>query len=636
MPFLWWGFRVSDTSVRNALAADMAAHRRTLDWHLAPMQFARRLASAQSRLKEAGKESGTELVKDLFKKAIEAIPGIGIAATLMDLAVSYGDKAAKAGDALREQHRVQNELRRVDLLQAAQASDTAILAVTLDDLGGLLAPGPDVAPLPIVLFCDDAQHAREGEDEGAMRLLGELWERAHLGNWPLLLVLTHWEVQWHQDIDTPDRQSTARNFSGAARSSQFSELITLAKESALGGLVHSGLPNLPADDIQLLLDQSDGNPQFLVELISMVREAPAWRRGQGGGRLTPHAKQEIARQATSLVNLIVNRLKSENTPEGVRQAVAISSLQGVEFLCHLTNLAASALDMGDLSDSLARAEHPHRLVSGVDSGVAAFSQRAYLEAATTLLSQHVGDPKEVEALLLETALKVADDTGQWLAMSGSERTATLGVIAGIGGGSSNTAHRLRGGQALLDLTVQAMRAEKGGDFARAAHFAMIFERGIGQRWSVADFSPYHVDKAREAIGIWLGVARTEYLAQLAFAHAQVRHAESATIEASYVLGVQSLALGQAVGARGDLDRCLQLYRSALSTLRKVHDSEKNRESLSDIAMALGVLAEVEARHSLWSDSHEHAQEALSICRQVHYERQTFQSLRDVWIATRAC
>lgn len=266
MPFLWWGFRVSDTSVRNALAADMAAHRRTLDWHLAPMQFARRLASAQSRLKEAGKESGTELVKDLFKKAIEAIPGIGIAATLMDLAVSYGDKAAKAGDALREQHRVQNELRRVDLLQAAQASDTAILAVTLDDLGGLLAPGPDVAPLPIVLFCDDAQHAREGEDEGAMRLLGELWERAHLGNWPLLLVLTHWEVQWHQDIDTPDRQSTARNFSGAARSSQFSELITLAKESALGGLVHSGLPNLPADDIQLLLDQSDGNPQFLVEL----------------------------------------------------------------------------------------------------------------------------------------------------------------------------------------------------------------------------------------------------------------------------------------------------------------------------------------------------------------------------------
>lgn len=272
MPFLWWGFRVADPALRNASRADMAVHRSTLNPHLGPIFFARRLAAARERLKAAGHDAATEFGKDLLKKTIKAIPGIGFAVDALELAVDYAGKGQDAAIALREEHRLKAEQRDMGLLDVEAERAKDILDSTLEDLAGVLAPGSDLSPLPTVVFCDDAQFARSGGDEGALRLLQTLWQRAHLADWPLMLVLTHWEFEWHQDAAArPSGKAFATSCAAAfgrdARSVQFSSMIELSRETELARLVLAGLPGLPLDDVARLTGKADGNPQALIELV---------------------------------------------------------------------------------------------------------------------------------------------------------------------------------------------------------------------------------------------------------------------------------------------------------------------------------------------------------------------------------
>jgi hypothetical protein len=186
----------------------------------------------------------------------------------------------------------------------------------------------------------------------------------------------------------PQAARCARRLRTDAASPQFGALIDLPRESALADLVRAGLPALDAADITLLLGKADGNPQLLLELVDLVRRSPAWRQGNA---LTAYASRQIEDRPTQLVGYIKERLESAVTPDEVRRAVALSSVQGLEFLCALTHAAAEALNVQGSAEGLAQAQHPHRLVTGVEEGVAGFVQRAYHEAALSLVGQHFGD-----------------------------------------------------------------------------------------------------------------------------------------------------------------------------------------------------------------------------------------------------
>lgn len=628
MPFLWWGFRLSDPIVRNAARNDMATHRATLDPHLGPVFYARRAAAARERLKGAGIDAGTELGKTLLIEAVKSIPGLGIAATALELFLQYAEKGKRAADAVRQEHQLQEQQRNLDLIRAESDRADDILTHTLADLTELLAPGPELTPLPIVVFCDDAQFACEGGDEGALRLLSDLWLRAYLNGWPLLLVLTHWAVEWTHDARQKQRRTCASTFRKDARSARGGLLIDLPKEPALAELLRSGLPGLPPADVALLLGKADGNPQVLIELVELVRRSPAWRcKGDGG--LTPHARAEIELRATSLVALILERLESDSTPETVRQAVALSSVQGMEFLCQLTTATAQALDLSGAADGIQGAQYPHRLVVGVDGGVAGFAQRAYREAAFALLGGHVGNPSDIEQVLLTTAISFVDTPDRWRELSAQEQTTVWCVLVGLAEDHPEQAIRHYAGRALLELVHQALTARPGCDFARAAELAVRFEEGLAKRWNIESFPMANLDEVRKALSAWFGPTKTITLTRAILQRSRELVTETGTTEARIDLSIALGVAGQLAQLQGEWSQADELYREALAIRRELADQLNIPQARSHVPVMLHLIGELAQVQGEWAQADELFREALTISRELAVQLGTPEARHDL-------
>lgn len=625
MPFLWWGFRLSDPDVRNAARSDMSTHRATLDPHLTPLRLAEAVNAARARMLEAGIDAASELGKNLLKDAVKAIPGIGIAATVIEHLIDYAGKAKAAAAAAREESGIRTGHKASDLVDVEFSRLADLNAKTLDELASLLAPMGKVAPLPIVVFCDDAQFARAGGDEGAMHLLKNLWERAHLANWPLMVVLTHWAVEWHR------AQSNDGSLAGAllrsAQSPQFGSVLDLPKESSLAQLVLAGLPGLAQHDVSLLLKKADGNPQALIELIDSVRRAPAWRR-HGGSALTEYARTEIDRSPTELSSLILHRLQSEATPESVRQAVALSSLQGMEFLRLLTYQASEALDLGTTRDSLSAAESPHRLVVSLETGLAGFVQRAYREAAMQLISAHVGDPQAVEDALLTTAISLVGSPDRWGCLQSAEQSACWGVIVGLAQNHADAKMRLFAGRGLLWLIEMALRNPRGPDCARAAELAMRFEQGLGERWTLESFGAAELFSAIGAISAWEGEIRAENLTKQVLKRQRQLASKASDPEHLSQLSHALILMATVAKAKGDWDSAEESGYEALHINRELAMRVGDADDRSALVAALYFVGSVAQERGEWSKAREAYQESLDICRKESRAPRTPQSLKD--------
>lgn len=472
MPYLWWGFRIPDPHVRNSISGDLASYRGTLDPHLAPIFYARRVAAAQKKLLKLGAELG----RSALLKAVQMIPALNIAASALELYSQYCEGSDKSRE-LVEAVRNYRGGRPQSAAAARDAQSNDIRQDTLRDLEELLAPAKDLARIPVIVFCDDAQFMGANGDGEALELLSSLWEKAHLGNWPLLLVLTHWETDWQRDQDT--KATCARVFRASAESATYGATFSLGKEAALAGIVQAAQPALNAADVYLLLDKADGNPQVLVELVDLLRRSAAWRKPDGSS-LTELGRRGLRNASTSLRDLILQRLESEQTSQAVRHVVALASVQGMEFLCTLTAAAATAMGLDQPQRALDDARTEHRLFVDLEDGLAEFVQRAYREAASALVERHIGEPAEVQRELLRCAIRLlaAEDS-----CSLKEWRAMVAYVADVGPelGSPDQwpaigTHILEAYAPLSDHNVRGHAAR------RAEQYARRFLSGLGKQW----------------------------------------------------------------------------------------------------------------------------------------------------------
>lgn len=315
LPFLWWGLRISDPEDRNAARTDFGGDRRTLDPHLEHVRYSRQSeAVAHER-----KALGTDVVHSVVLKSIEAIPLVGWAVSaILELVKKLKELRdnRKKGELIDETH----NLHTISAGEAAVEKD--LLSRTADDLSALL--NPTGQRVPLVLFCDDAQFARTGNDEATLRLLVDIWRHAALGRWPLLLVATHWQLDWKRGQSDALESSFAGSFASAAANPTQGETLDLGIEPALARLAECALPGLSGVDIALLLRRADGNPQVLIELINLLLRKPAWR--DPAGPLTAHGRRQVEEVDTELARLILQRLEGDATPADVRRAVALSSV----------------------------------------------------------------------------------------------------------------------------------------------------------------------------------------------------------------------------------------------------------------------------------------------------------------------
>lgn len=324
-----------------------------------------------------------------------------------------------------------------------------------------------------------------------------------------------------------------------------------------------------------------------------MTERPAGRAPDGG--LTPAARASIDRTAFDMHRMIIDRLQGHTTPDGVRSALALSAVQGSEFLCALTETAAVALGLGPVRSSLELAEHPHRYIAGTASGVAAFAQRAYRDAALAILEQQIGDPASVEAAVLDAAIALHDNPARWHAQRPDERLAALGACASLGETAPGPAQRLRAAQAMAALIEDALSHRNAQDYARAAQLAARIGRGLREgRWQARDFELTQLDQAFRAISVWYGAPAAADIAAALFEHASALAAQTDSPAARRDLSVSYTRRGEVAQARGDLDAAAEHFEQALALCTALEQDSSGPETWRDLSLSherLGALAQ---------------------------------------------
>ena len=620
MPFLWWGFRLADPLDRNAVRADLSAHRRTLDPHLGKLLHERRAEAASDRVKDAWWEVG----KSAINLGLSALPGIGAGAAL---AFDGADKA-KGGYAAWQGRHLQSMQGAGDVAGIEELAHADLLDQTLSDVAEVLAPTGPIPQVPVVVFCDDAQFARSGGDEGALRLLISLWRRAVDHRWPLMLVASHWAVDWFQHANGASpcfARSFARESTG-----EHGELLELPREPALSQLAQAGIEGLPSSDVQLLLDKADGNPQILLELVSLVQRSPAWRGRDGG--LTSHARARIAEHSTDLTRLILARLNSDITSPEMRRALALASQQGMQFVCELVEDAGQALDLGSMRAGLQSAERPHRMVVGVDEGLGGFVQRAYQEAATSLVGSQIGEPAEVRDRLLRAMRNFLGDDASWRALSADAQVTALGAFVGLGEECADPDINRDIGSALLALTRAMLEREQGSDYPQAAALARRFSEGLGTRFRLRHYSPWQLEAAYDALTVWHGPLSGADLAEAVLERSRALAEESDTPDARRSVSVSLDCVGDVALARGRSKEAEALYRESLALRRELSEELGTPGSRRDVSLSLERVGDVASVQGRTKEAEALYRESLALRRELSEELGTPRSRRDVHVS----
>lgn len=592
MPFLWWGIRLADPHDRNAVPTDLATHHRFLDVHLEPLRQARALAANKAELLQVGKET----VQSGAMKLVEAIPFAGPAIGLLIEGALTGRRVARLRaerQALMERHRSEQVAR----LSRARTDD--LISATLAELT-LHFGAPDEndgsARVPLVLFVDDAQFARTGGDESALRLLMELWSRAQSERWPLMLVATHWEREWWNDGPDGDAVSFASHFRPIAESGRGALQLPLGREPELAMLVRAGLGDLNDGDVALILERADGNPQLLLEIIDRVRRSPAWRAPGGG--LSDAGRRQLTTARFELHDLIRQRMESDDTPETVRRAVAVSSVQGVEFSCAVAELAGELLHASRVRQGLEVAESPHRYVQGVAHGVAGFLQRAYRDAALSLVDGQFGSQEEVVNALQKAAERLLEDEDRWNSLDSAEQDAVISLRVTLCEHSPHEDVRRQAVKAILLGLSRALQTVPQ-DLPRAANWSQRFLSGVEEgRWSASLLDDDQLATVQGALRYWMGDGAALRLTQELVE--RVRPRTEHDHEARTQLILLLWGLGEGLLHTGRAEEAIAASAEALSIARALHEDRPERASrlilqasLERHAAMLGIVGEIE-------------------------------------------
>lgn len=395
MPFLWWGLRLVDPLSPNSIGAGVLhlEYERHLTVHLAPFAMKRRRKARRGEAITVGRG----LLVDL---AVDVIPFGGLIKTI--------------GEAGADLHRIYRE-DRADT--ATQPDAGSLIARVLNDLAMML--GGEQA-VPGVVVIDDAQFSTH--DPGMVAFLSALTRRAAAEEWPLMILLTHWEKEWAGAGDGTIAALLRRGDDIAHH------LLRLGPVVDLAPMLDAALPGLSAPQALALLERAGGNPRFLNEMILFATATRALFEGRDPARpLTTRGFERLLQESTSLHALIATRLRA--SPDEVQEAVTLASLQGVEFLQAVLGQTAIGLqaDPAVLAAAVGDAETLHAYIARLAPDMSAFSQRIYYEVARAHL-ENMFDPDEARAALQDAVRQLARslDFGE-LPRAAAEHLLTLAV-----------------------------------------------------------------------------------------------------------------------------------------------------------------------------------------------------------------
>ncbi|MCA1791496.1 MAG: tetratricopeptide repeat protein, partial [Thioalkalivibrio sp.] len=262
-------------------------------------------------------------------------------------------------------------------------------------LSTLLRTTRDRAGVPTVILIDDAQFSPA--DPGLVALFERFLREAWLSSWPLLLLVTHWTREWHQQWDdehTPTIAGAIRDVH-VPRAPTWEPLrLDALDPAALRPVLHDALPGLTTDQATALLDRAGGHPLFLEEIIRTARQHPRHFRDRDPNQaLSDEGLGAILAIGTRIVDFTHERLAT--APPEVRELVCLSSLQGNRLLQRVNRRLARRLAdtlneaerVGD-DQTLEAAERPYAFLQRTSPTVATFAQRIFYDVARDSAHDH--------------------------------------------------------------------------------------------------------------------------------------------------------------------------------------------------------------------------------------------------------
>jgi hypothetical protein len=195
--FLWWGVQMPDQShnSKTACSSVLGSYVSTLAAHTPNIQIARRKSEAYSEIREGAGEFAFTIVNEIVSQ-------LSLVATIKDVGSSVYTLSKGIKNAIKSK----NEKKEVVSLDQSEKKEIVELADNIaNDLAVVLSEHKDVETIPMVFFVDDAQWMQEC-DQYLKELLETVIKRANLGNWPIMIVLTHWQTEWNADNTTGNKQ----------------------------------------------------------------------------------------------------------------------------------------------------------------------------------------------------------------------------------------------------------------------------------------------------------------------------------------------------------------------------------------------------------------------------------------------
>ena len=483
MAYLWWGLRWMPPDARNQGELTHCAffdQRQTLHPHWEQLTRFKDTAAATVKLGGALGSAAIGLARDT---AIAAFPLLG----LVKLATGVGGAVLGIGTAARDASAEFARLRKPPAEREAEA-----LAEQVDQvvafLKWVLKPfhRSGSGAMPVVLVLDDAQWIDPRSLEVVQRLFLEALEE----RWPLMIVATHWEREWLEQLNAGGQPAEEEGLGTSRSFPALYATLSAATGGACGirdldGLPEaqrvftSAFPGLTPEQLDALVARADGNPRLLAEIILYLEAEPdLFEDGDPRGPLESMAIAELDEEMAGFELRKLQEGRYRRLSPAIREVLALASLQGVRFLADLAQELGAQValrPMDEYAGCLERAEMPHAILSsrGLEREFRFVLFRdlalGYMER---LCRRHSLDVTELRASLARTA-------NSWLggeryaALSDSERENLLLIF--LEEERRSTPLGIRG------LLFAIEHYQRTGQWERAAELARDWQQRVGDR-----------------------------------------------------------------------------------------------------------------------------------------------------------
>ncbi len=464
--------------------------------------------------------------------------------------------------------------------------------IALDALSAYLEDASKEAKtIPVVLVLDDAHWA----DPETLVFVEQLLARASDKKWPLLLIATHWQLEWLKDQKAAMSEITeTTNLAQVVKRQEkrypnFSA-NDLENIKDLTPMLNSAFPGLLGEQSDYILYHSGGNPLILAEFILLLeREHHHFENGNVKNALKPSGMKRVEEVTFTREGLAYDRFYSSSLEDEYRHLLGWSSYEGTEFLHEITHALAVSKETGPVyekrvvSSLLEHADEPLILIQNhAEFAMASFRQVALHDVA----KKYLKDTVSIEAVqsVICTVCTEWIESGRIDKMPDKERTRALQTsIRELPEGNTRTL-------ALIKLSQEYLKAY---EWQFALELAREAVDGFDANNPVPPTLPLtDLDSLRRSLFVMHDYVRALKASNMMLESA--RHILKEFGESPQSLRDVSVSLDRVADvelALGNREEALKRYTESLGFCKRIRDEfGESPESLRDVSVSLAKLA----------------------------------------------